>query len=134
MSERYCPKCATEVEDVGGFCLLGHDLRLRPMTESMDDLRAEVDRAFEQARVQVAAVTGEIPLVVGDMPSVPPPPPLPDDLEEQTKTRMVEAWQDFEDEPAGPSASDPITAFAPNTRMDWGPGDTKVKRRRFRRS
>lgn len=132
MTERYCPKCATDVEDVGGFCLLGHDLRLRPITESMDDIRAEVDRAFEEAKVQVAAVTGEIPLIAADGP--PPPPPLPDDLEEQTKSRMVEAWQDFEDEPGTPSPSDPITAFAPNTRMDWGPGDTKLKRRRFRRS
>lgn len=130
MSERYCPKCATDVEDVGGFCLLGHDLRLRPVTESMNDLRAEVDRAFEEARVQVAAVTGEIPRVAADAP--PPPPPLPDDLEEQTKARMVENWAAFEEEDA--SASDPITAFAPNTRMDWGPGETKLKRRRFRRS
>lgn len=128
MSERYCPKCRTEVEDVGGFCLLGHDLRLRAVTEStMDDLRAQVDRAFEQARVQVAAVTGEIPLASAP----PPPPPLPDDLEEQTKTRMVEQWAGFEDE--APSASDPITQFAPNTRMDWGPGD-KPKKGRFRRS
>src|SRR5687768_14756400 len=96
MTERYCPKCATDVEDVCGFCLLGHDLTLRPITEaqSMDDLRAEVDRAFEEARSQVAAVTGEIPLINND---APPPPPLPDDLEEQTKTRMVEAWQDFDD-------------------------------------
>ena len=133
MTERYCPKCATDVEDVGGFCLLGHDLRLRPITESqsMDDLRAEVDRAFEEARSQVAAVTGEIPLVKSD---APPPPPLPDDLEEQTKTRMVEAWAAFEDEPEPPAASDPITAFAPNTRMDWGPGEAKPKKGRFRRS
>ena len=134
MPERYCPKCATDVEDVGGFCLLGHDLRLRPITASMDDLRAEVDRAFEEAKVQVAAITGEMPLVTPEAADAPPPPPpLPDDLEEQTKTRMVEAWKDFKDEPAGPSASDPITAFAPNTRMDWGPGETKLKKGRFRR-
>lgn len=133
VSARYCPRCATEVEDVGGFCLLGHDLRLRPMSESMNDLRAEVDRAFEEARVQVAAVTGDIPQVrAATPPPPPPPPPLPDDLEEQTKNRMVENWAAFEAEV--PSASDPITAFAPNTRMDWGPGDTKLKRRRFRRS
>lgn len=133
MTERYCPKCATDVEDVGGFCLLGHDLRLRPITESMDDIRAEVDRAFEEAKIQVAAVTGEIPLVKAED-GPPPPPPLPDDLEEQTKARMVEAWQHFEDEPGLPPASDPITAFAPDTRMDWGPGETKLKKRRFRRS
>ena len=130
MAERYCPKCRTEVEDVGGFCLLGHDLRLRAMTESsLGELRADVDRAFEQARVQVAAITGEIPAVPVSAP--PPPPPLPEDLEEQTKTRMEELWAGLEEEPASPS--DPITQFAPNTRMDWGPGD-KPKRRGFRRS
>ena len=130
MSERYCPKCRADVEDVGGFCLLGHDLRLRAMTDStMNQLRAEVDRAFEEARVRVAAITGEIPLVGAAPP--PPPPPLPDDLEDQTKARMQELWAGFEEEP--PSASDPITQFAPNARMDWGPGD-KPKRRGFRRS
>ena len=127
MTERYCPKCQTDVEDVGGFCLLGHSLRLRPITESMDEIRAEVDRAFEEARVQVAAITGEIPTVS----SAPPPPPLPEDLEEQTKTRMVEAWADFEED--APNPTDPITAFAPDTRMDWGPAGAK-KRRGFRRS
>jgi hypothetical protein len=129
MSERYCPKCQTDVEDVGGFCLLGHDLRLRPAAESMGDLRAEVDRAFEHARVQVAAITGEIPGV--STPPPPPPPPLPEDLEQRTKARMEELWADYEEEK--PSPSDPITQFAPNTRMDWGPGD-KPKRRGFRRS
>lgn len=132
MVERYCPECRTEVEDVGGFCLLGHDLRLRAMTEStLGDLRAEVDRAFEQARVQVAAITGEVPTVPGNPPPPPPPPPLPDDLEEQTKTHMQELWAGFEEEPQTPW--DPITQFAPSTRMDWGPGE-KSKRRGFRRS
>lgn len=131
MSERYCPKCRTDVEDVGGFCLLGHDLRLRAVTDAaMNDLRAEVDRAFEEARVQVAAITGEIP-VVAAAPPPPPPPPLPDDLEDQTKKRMQELWAGFEEEPSSPS--DPIAQFAPANRMDWGPGD-KPKRRGFRRS
>lgn len=129
MTERYCPKCQAEVEDVGGFCLLGHSLRLRPITETMDEIRAEVDRAFEEARVQVAAITGEIPAIAS---SPPPPPPLPDDLEEQTKTRMDELWAGFEED--APSPADPITAFAPNTRMDWGPDGAKLKRRGFRRS
>lgn len=132
MSERYCPKCQTDVEDVGGFCLLGHSLRLRPITESLDDLRAEVDRAFEEVRVQVAAVTGEIPVVASSQ-APPPPPPLPDDLEEQTKTKMTELWAGFEDDVR--ASTDPITAFAPNTRMDWGPeGGKRLKRRGFRRS
>ena len=132
MSERYCPKCQTDVEDVGGFCLLGHSLRLRPITASLDELREEVDRAFEEVRVQVAAVTGEIPAIQG--PPAPPPPPLPDDLEEQTTTRMTELWEDFEPEDSRTS-TDPITAFAPDTRMNWGPeGGKRLKRRGFKRS
>lgn len=132
MSERYCPKCQTDVEDVGGFCLLGHSLRLRPITASLDELRDEVDRAFEEVRAQVAAATGEIPAVPSaDAP--PPPPPLPDDLEEQTKTKMVEMWADFEEDAR--TATDPITAFAPDTRMDWGPeGGKRPKRKGFKRS
>ena len=130
MSERYCPKCQTDVEDVGGFCLLGHSLRLRPITASLDELRQEVDKAFEEVRIQVAAVTGEIP-ALNDAAPPPPPPPLPDDLEEQTKTRMTELWADFEDDTR--AATDPITAFAPDTRMNWGPEAGK-KRRGFKRS
>lgn len=131
MTERYCPKCDTEVEDVGGFCLLGHSLRLRPITASLDELREEVDRAFEEVRIQVAAVTGEIPAVPG-ADSAPPPPPLPDDLEEQTKTKMSELWEGFEDDVR--LSTDPIAAFAPDTRMDWGPAEGKRKRRGFKRS
>ena len=127
MSERYCPKCRTAVVDVGGFCLLGHDLRLRAATDAtMNDLRVEVDRAFEQARVQVAAITGEVPAV-----PLPPPPPLPHDREQQTKDRMEGLWAGFEEE--APLTHDPITQFAPDTRMNWGPGD-KPKRLSFRRS
>ena len=133
MTERYCPKCQTEVEDVGGFCLLGHSLRLRPITASLDELRDEVDRVFEEARVQVAAVTGEIPKIGSSAAPPPPPPPLPDDLEEQTKTRMKEQWASFEEDAR--AETDPITAFAPNTRMDWGPaGDKRPRRRGFKRS
>lgn len=131
MSERYCPKCQADVEDVGGFCLLGHSLRLRPITASLDELREEVDRAFEEVRMQVATVTGEIAAVQSsDAP--PPPPPLPADLEEQTKTKMSELWEGFDDEVR--SSTDPITAFAPDTRMNWGPeGGKKPKRKGFRR-
>lgn len=49
MTTRFCPGCRTEVQDAGGFCLLGHRLALEPPTASLQELRAEVDGSFEEA-------------------------------------------------------------------------------------
>jgi hypothetical protein len=135
MAERHCPSCGTDVEDAGGFCFLVHPLRLQSMTEAetLDDLRAEVNRAFEDVKVQVEEALGEIDI------NVPPPPPGP-------RSRVVPAtdareldqpgtpirtyddlWKAFEDEAA--RGEDPITAFAPPPRMDWGPERSKLRRR-----
>lgn len=135
MIERYCPKCGTDVEDVGGFCLLGHSLKLASVTDSVGDLRAEVDRVFEEVREQVhakiATVTGEMPAVVA-----PPPPPPPEQptvvveaVEEATQTDLDPLWANFDDELA-PNGHDPIAAFAPSPRMDWGPERGKRGKRR----
>jgi hypothetical protein len=56
MAQRFCPRCNAEVEDVGGFCLLGHDLRLEPPVDSLKALRAEVNRTFDEARRELADV------------------------------------------------------------------------------
>jgi hypothetical protein len=129
MSERYCPTCRSDVEDAGGFCLLGHSLRLQAVTEpSLRELRAEVDRAFEDVRVQVAAVTGEIP-VASSAPPPPPPPPPSSVRSAPTATVVDELWANFDEQ--ADSVFDPITAFAPNAHMDWGPSESKS--RRFRR-
>jgi hypothetical protein len=123
VSNRYCPTCHAEVEDTGGFCLLGHSLRLASpeTTNSLAALRAEVDQAFEDARVKVGHALAEVPVQAVASPSAPsqtvatalltssaPPPPPP-----PVKLRIVE---DHIDE--GP---DPIADFAPAPRMDWGP-------------
>ena len=50
---RHCTRCDAEVEDTGGYCLLGHPLRLNMETSSMDDLKAEVEAAFETAQDEV---------------------------------------------------------------------------------
>ena len=100
MSDRFCPRCNATVEDAGGFCLLGHPLREVAPVASLSELRAEVDRAFEDVRVQVLASLGEAP---------PPPPP-------SSEGRMVVT---IEAEPS--SGTDPIVDFAPAPRMDWGP-------------
>ena len=109
MSDRFCPQCHTQVEDVGGFCLLGHSLREVAPTATLRELRAEVDRAFEEARIQVAHVLTDGP--------PPPPPPLVD------PTFLI----GLEDA----TGSDPITEFAPAPRMDWGPNRESRLRRRF---
>jgi hypothetical protein len=139
MAERYCPSCGTDVEDAGGFCLLGHPLRLQAMTdaETLTDLRTEVSKAFEDARVQVEEALGEIET------TVPPPPPPSvrqatsrNDAELDDPATPVssydELWRAFEEEAA--RGEDPITAFAPPPRMDWGPERSRRRRRDLNRA
>ncbi len=111
MSERYCQQCKAQVEDTGGYCLLGHPLRSSAPTASLTQLRAEVDQAFEDARLQVANVLGS---------AAPPPPPPP-----VAATRTVLTID--QDVQAGP---DPIADFAPAPRMDWGPEKQRLLKRR----
>ncbi len=48
MATRFCARCGADVEDVGGFCLLGHRLATEAGMPSLGDLRAQVDKAFER--------------------------------------------------------------------------------------
>ena len=48
MTIRFCPTCRSNVKVEDGFCLLGHSIRLEPMTQSLTELRAEVDAAFDE--------------------------------------------------------------------------------------
>ena len=57
---RFCPTCGTDVEDVGGFCRLGHSLRVSAPTADLSTLKAEVDAAFEEAKLEVAAALGRL--------------------------------------------------------------------------
>jgi hypothetical protein len=103
MAQRFCTQCGTDVEDAGGFCLLGHSLRVSgPVDNSIAALRAEVEEAFEEARVLVSTALSADP-------SGPPPPPPPP----MTRVAVIE------DQPM--SGADPIADFAPAPRMDWGP-------------
>ena len=139
MTVRFCATCHTEVEEREGFCLLGHPLRLDAPVASLKELRAEVDRAFEDAREQIATVVavespGQEPLfgaaVVPSNPTAGPPPPPP---ASSGVTRFEAVWKALED--ASPTGKDPIEAFAPAPRMDWGPeGALRKKMRRSRRS
>ena len=127
MSNRFCPTCHTEVEDAGGFCLLGHSLRVAApdSTDSLSALRAEVDQAFEDARVAVGHALTETPLRgAAEAPATPaapavhaaPPPPPP------ARPGINEGFTG--------EGHDPITDFAPAARMDWGPESKGFLKRR----
>ena len=169
MSERYCPKCGAEVADLGGYCALGHSLMLRPLSEISDlgDLKAEVNKAFAEAELQVASVlasvTGEMERVQpngqpttrpaqpaaqpmtqpGPPPAQPaaptpppPPPPAPyyadefDEFDVEAKERSKTFWKALDEEDPEAARHDPITAFAPAPRMDWGPDKAPGKKTR----
>jgi hypothetical protein len=176
MTHRFCTRCQAEVEDAGGFCLLGHSLRLEAATDSLSALRAEVNRTFDEAREQLhevmapAAAVAQVvvtpapitrpeasPSPLPHPPAFVPTPPLvtledPPEIEVETPaepdmvTKAPEpltadagvvahhdhatVWDGLEDSPTL-TPGDPIAAFAPSPRMDWGP---KRTRRRHKRS
>ncbi|MDQ3955842.1 MAG: hypothetical protein M3285_09865 [Actinomycetota bacterium] len=144
---RFCQKCENEVEDTGGFCLLGHRLTLDAPTASLDELRAEVDRSFEEARLEIEALVSSgsggspsptpiaapvgpaspstVPVApVRRMPPPPPPPPA-------RKASYGQVWKELEKDID--LTNDPINAFAPAPRLDWGPEKTKRLRRKSQR-
>ncbi len=145
MANRFCNHCGTDVEDAGGFCLLGHSLRHQAPVTPMSELRNDGDRAFEDARTQVTeALRGSRDAAIMDHPtqgarartaptpqrvavgvgaatrhaaraSGPPPPPPPPPPAPQRRS----VW-DLAAQPA-PDGPDPIASFSPAPRMDWGP-------------
>jgi hypothetical protein len=217
MTTRFCPGCQAEVEDTGGFCLLGHRLALEAPVASLSALREEVDASFEASEysdvsfeddtdeswdqvvepVMAGAVTAPPapparrvgppppppPAAPASRPPAPPAPVLPSTAVPPAPARRVppppppparpEGFVSPLGRPAKPSppppppvadrtfaaaippspsilppnpaspaatvdtlAGDPITAFAPAPRMDWGPEKSRLKRlgRRSRRS
>lgn len=103
--------------------------------DSMSALRAEVEAAFEEASLQLDALLDGIPddasvLEIDVAPTqeiapapqpvmAPPPPPPPPPPPAPALTTNVVApshvWQEAMD------GNDPLVAFAPPPRMDWGP-------------
>lgn len=162
MATAHCSTCDADVEAIDGLCLLGHPVGER---SRLDDLRAEVDRAFEAASREVAAVlTGEIPLVPKVEPSVrqvtkplrletpvlaetrvtTPVPSAPQAASQPTTWQGPAAAAVPPPPPSGkldvagmwakanePGNDDPINAFAPAPRLDWGPDAKKGLRRRI---
>ena len=101
MDLRYCDRCGAEVQDTGGFCLLGHPLRLDPVIASVSEWRRELDRAFDEARPEPNG-----------------PEPVAEAVDHGPAGRSL--WAVL-GKPEGAVANDPISAFAPAGRMDWGP-------------
>jgi hypothetical protein len=130
---RHCPRCDTDVEDTGGYCLLGHRLTLHAPVASLGELRAEVDQAFEEARLEVAAVVSgasdtdnaEASTRLGPPP---PPPARPVPSTEQILAHKASVWKELEKDID--LTNDPIGAFAPPPSMDWGPEKTGVLKRK----
>ena len=140
MTTIFCTRCSAEVQDVGGFCLLGHPLKASPIGDALDELRAEVDKRFEDVRSELDSIDAHVDLASFDDPpvSAPPPPPPPSlpsppappvALEDDEEDRLDPAtlqqsykkvWAEL-DPDAEVSADDPIYAFAPAGGMDWGP-------------
>lgn len=106
--------------------------------DSLAALRAEVEAAFEEATLQLGAliettseisvadleavVAPEVPTPVASSPPPPPPPPpsIPVASEPVAPSTVWESAM---------GNDDPLVAFAPPPRMDWGP----ERQRRFRR-
>jgi hypothetical protein len=132
MTTRFCPICATEVEDTGGFCLLGHSLKVASAVPEMSELRTEVRTAFEEARAEVAAALADAERSDGG-PEQPGSTASPD-VARTVQERRASMFSALADEPS-PGPTDPISAFAPPPRMDWGPtrGFMKLRRSGSRR-
>lgn len=108
MAESFCNRCGSDVEDAGGFCLLGHRLAPAfgapppPPPPAMDDLTAEVNSVFDAALASIQE------------PAAPPQEPS------RYVSSVDRTWAQLESGPP-PSPDDPINTFAPPPRMDWGP-------------
>lgn len=151
-ANRFCPSCRQDVADVGGYCLLGHDLRLASAVPQLDRLRTEVDEAFDDAAgaierafddVRAHVSTDATPPRSSAPPPPPPPPPGPRAVPATAAppaapvvavedagfvARAATVWRSLERDEAT-LAGDPIEAFAPPPRMDWGPERPALLRR-----
>lgn len=103
-SRAFCNRCGAEVDDVGGFCLLGHRLSA---------LAPPPPPPPPPATSDVARIEG----------SVTPAAPAPEAAEaapSRYASSIERTWAELESAPA-PAPDDPINTFAPPPRMDWGP-------------
>ena len=142
MTLKYCPRCRADVEDAGGFCLLGH--RFPEKNEDpIADLRAEVDRAFKKVQLDISHVfedkleelipepTGSIyEQLKADEPVAASGRPLTDqEAAEDIVASRRDLWRALSDD-APVERDDPILSFSPSPRMEWGPGKSRLRRQK----
>lgn len=129
MTLRYCPRCRADVEDAGGFCLLGHRFPERN-EDPIADLRAEVDRAFNKVQLEISSVFDEKVDEFVPASSTGVYEQLKSD--DQTLDEIVEkrrnVWRELSEE-GSVTRDDPIQSFSPSPRMEWGPGKSRRHRR-----
>lgn len=133
---RFCQGCSADVEVSQGICLLGHSVEHAAPTGSLGELRAEVDKAFSEASATVSGILTATDVArsaglqmedrpVPAVPAAPPPPPPSGSM--GGRRAQADLYAGIE---TGPLRDDPIEAFAPPPRMDWGPAKGRLRRRR----
>ena len=133
MDLRFCPRCRADVEDAGGFCLLGHRLPTTT-TDPIADLRVEVNKAFEKVQVEVTQKVADdkVSEPVENPTDIPVWQQLRGDDREMAEEMRATSRKVYEelslDEEV--SRTDPIIAFSPSPRADWGPEKGHGKRSR----
>ena len=146
MSLKFCSRCRADVEDVGGYCLLGHPLP-QDAVDPISDLRAEVDKAFEKIKIEIPVSGMASTFQAAPVPS---PEPTVSNLEPATSTfegyeelrssdeHLVEEmaqsrrdyWSQLRDEDdSSVQRDDPILSFSPSPRMEWGPEKGRRRKR-----
>lgn len=119
MSIRSCATCGAPLRLADEVCALGHLVLEVPPEQTVEgppgdrselaELRAKVNEAFVVAESQLQLLTAKVEAPAA--PSAPPPPPPPPPPQLFTPLPGAEADR----------VDDPITAFAPAARLDWGP-------------
>jgi hypothetical protein len=146
LSLRFCSRCRADVEDVGGFCLLGHTFP-QDTSDPISDLRAEVDKAFEKIKIEIPvsgmASTFQTAPVSAPEPTVTSLEPMVSTFEGYEELRssdehLVEEmaqsrrdyWSQLRDEvDSSVQRDDPILSFSPSPRMEWGPEKGRRRKR-----
>ncbi len=131
MDLRFCPRCRAEVEDAGGYCLLGHTFPPAPEEDPIADLRAEVDEALSKVRIDLHAVAASAASTAPALPArslgYEALAPRDEDVAEEIVEGRRDLWNELSTD-TKIEGNDPILFFSPSPRMEWGP-----ERRRRRR-
>ena len=130
MTLRFCSQCRADVEDAGGYCLLGHPFP-RDTSEALSDLRAEVDKAFEKIKIDIPLTGMASTFQAPEAMTLEPYEELrtSDELVEEMAQSRRDYWSQLRDEVDVSVSDDPILSFSPSPRMEWGPEKGRRRRR-----